>query len=50
MVYGICKAGADDVIRVAGHRIGTAEIEGGVLYLYRAVAEAIAIGKNMIWN
>jgi acetyl-CoA synthetase len=35
---------ADDVIKVAGHRIGTAEVEAAVAS-HPAVAEAIAIGR-----
>ena len=34
---------ADDVIKVAGHRIGTAEVEAAAAS-HRAVAEAIAVG------
>ena len=35
---------ADDVIKVAGHRIGTAEIEAAVAS-HPAVAEAVAVGR-----
>ncbi|MCI0439913.1 MAG: AMP-binding protein, partial [Chloroflexi bacterium] len=35
---------ADDVIKVAGHRIGTAEVEAAVSS-HPAVAEAVAVGK-----
>ncbi len=35
---------ADDVIKVSGHRIGTAEIEGAAA-AHPAVAEAMAVGK-----
>ncbi len=35
---------ADDIIKVAGHRIGTAEIEA-VVSSHPAVAEAVAVGK-----
>ena len=35
---------ADDVIKVAGNRIGTAEVESA-LVSHRAVAEAAVIGK-----
>jgi acetyl-CoA synthetase len=35
---------ADDVIKVSGHRIGTAEVEAAVAS-HPAVAEAIAVGK-----
>lgn len=35
---------ADDIIKVAGHRIGTAEIESAVS-AHPAVAEAVAVGK-----
>lgn len=35
----------DDVINVAGHRIGTAEIEG-ILDAHEAVAEAAVVGVN----
>jgi len=36
---------ADDVIKVAGHRIGTAEVEAAVSS-HPAVAEAVAVGKQ----
>jgi len=35
---------ADEVLKIAGHRIGTAEIEGAIVS-YPAVAEAAVIGK-----
>jgi acetyl-CoA synthetase len=35
---------ADDVIKVAGHRIGTAEVEAAAAS-YPAVAEAVAVGR-----
>jgi acetyl-CoA synthetase len=35
---------ADDIIKVAGHRIGTAEVEAAVSS-HEAVAEAVAVGK-----
>ena len=35
---------ADEVLKIAGHRIGTAEIEGAVVS-HKAVAEAAVIGK-----
>ncbi|HVX02224.1 MAG TPA: AMP-binding protein [Nitrososphaera sp.] len=35
---------ADDVIKVAGHRIGTAEVEAAVMS-HPAVAEAVAVGR-----
>jgi acetyl-CoA synthetase len=36
---------ADDVIKVAGHRIGTAEIEAAAVS-HKAVAEAVAVGRQ----
>ena len=44
MAYGSCKASADDVIKVAGHRIGAAEVEAPAPS-HPAVAEAIAVGR-----
>lgn len=35
---------ADDVIKVAGHRIGTAEVESAAAS-HQAVAEAVAVGR-----
>jgi acetyl-CoA synthetase len=35
---------ADDIIKVSGHRIGVAEVEGAAASL-QAVAEAVAVGK-----
>ncbi|MCX8172226.1 MAG: acetate--CoA ligase [Archaeoglobaceae archaeon] len=36
---------ADDVLKVAGHRIGTAEVESAMIR-HQAVAEAACVGKN----
>jgi len=41
--YFWIQSRADDVINIAGHRIGTAEIESAIVS-YRAVAEAACIG------